>query len=264
MTASVAQAQETEKKSKDRSPAFPFISLRAAIDRAKEFYKEERRSAAPVSVAVKHWGYKEKSSGGIQTIAALKYFGLLSDTGSGDTRKVQLSDLGLRIVMDERTVSLERDALIKKAALLPKIYARLWNQWQTNIPSEETVRHHLRVDLKFSDTTVDTFIRGYKDTISFAKLTDSDTLSLSEGEGPLENEEQNMQNQQVTPIPGTQQSTRPLPQGKPVGASIPVTKNCSVSILATGEVTQKGLEQLISYINLIKGSFPEDESGAAN
>jgi len=264
MAASVAQAQENGKKNKDRSPAFPFISLKTAIDRANEFRKQEGRAAAPVSVAVKHWGYKAKSSGGIQTIAALKYFGLLIDTGSGDSRKVQLSDLGLRIVLDERTVSPERDALIKKAALMPKIYARLWNQWHTAFPSPDNFRHHLRVDLKFSDTTVDSFIRGYKDTISFAKLGDSDILPSSEGEVPLENEEQDMQNQQVTPISGTQQPARPLPSGKPVGASIPVTKNCSVSILATGEVTQKGLEQLISYINLIKGSFPEDESGAAN
>jgi hypothetical protein len=274
MTASVAQAQENGKKSKDRSPAYPFISLKTAIDRAKEFHKEETRAAAPVSVAVKHWGYGEKSSGGIQTIAALKSYGLLADTGSGAGRKVQLSDLGLRIVMDERTVSPDRDILIKRAALMPKIHAKLWKQYGTSLPSEENLRYQLRVEMKFNDNAVGDFIREYRDTISFAKLSDSDTIPQVGGD--IENEtpdpgEQAMQNQQLTVAASTGQSgsasqvPKGLPlAGKPVGASIPVTKNCSVSILATGEVTQKGLDQLISYINLIKGSFPEDDSGAAN
>lgn len=181
MSASAVPARENDKKNKDRSPAFPFISLKIAIERAKELYKEEKRAPAPVTVAVKHWGYKEKSSGGIQTIAALKYYGLLTDSGTGESRKVQLSDTALRIVMDERTISPERDELIKRAALMPKIYARLWNQWGTAMPSEENVRHHLRVELKFSDSTVDSFIRGYKDTISFAKLTESDKVPSEDG-----------------------------------------------------------------------------------
>jgi hypothetical protein len=264
MSANVAQIQQPDKKTKERSPAYPFIGLKTAIERAREFWKEERRAPAPVSVAVKHWGYKEKSSGGIQTVAALKYYGLLLDTGSGDARKVQLTDLGLGIVMDERSVSPDRDNLIRQAALTPKIYLKLWRLWGTQYPSDENVRHYLRVELKFSDKVVSDFIRAYKDTIAFAKLSDSDTLLAGEGDETLDTEEQDMQNQQLTPVPGRVPEPLRVPMiGKPVGQSIPVTKNCSMSILATGEVTQKGLDQIISYINLIKGSFPEDESGAA-
>jgi hypothetical protein len=181
-TATVEEATPNdEKKNRDRSPAFPFIGLKAAIERATEFYREEKRNAAPVSVAVKHWGYGEKSSAGNQTIAALKYFGLLRDKGSGSNRRVQLTDLGLRIVMDERAISPERDALIKQAALKPKSYALLWGQWGTAMPSEENVRHYLRVDLKFGDSTVDSFIRGYKDTVAFAKLSESDKVQPEGG-----------------------------------------------------------------------------------
>lgn len=50
-----------------------------------------------------------------------------------------------------------------------------------------------------------------------------------------------------------------MPKGKQVGSAIPVTKNCSMSVIATGEVTQEGLEKLIQYLNLIKGSFPETD-----
>ena len=181
MSTNIVQPEDQNKGKNDRSPAYPFISLKTAIDRAKELYKEEKRTPAPVSVVVKHWGYKEKSSGGIQTVAALKYYGLLTDTGSGDGRKVQLSDAGLKIVMDERTVSPERDNLIKQAALKPKIYAKLWEMWGSTMPSEENVNYYLRVELKFADNVVPNFIRGYKDTISFAKLTESDKVLGEDG-----------------------------------------------------------------------------------
>jgi hypothetical protein len=178
----VPHSPNAEKKKKDRSPAYPAINLKTALARAAELYAKERRNATPVVVAVKDWGYAEKSSGGIQTIAALKSYGLLSDGGSGPTRKVQLSDLGLRIVMDERLESPERDLLIKKAAITPKIHAMLWKKYGASTVSEESLRHYLRLELKFNDNVVNDFIRIYKDTISFAKLSDSDIVG-PEGEG---------------------------------------------------------------------------------
>ena len=69
-----------------------------------------------------------------------------------------------------------------------------------------------------------------------------------------------LQDQSVEPKQQPLGQPKVIPGAKPVGASIPVTKHCSMSIMAVGDVTQKGLEQLISYLNLIKGSFPEDET----
>jgi GTP cyclohydrolase I len=51
---------------------------------------------------------------------------------------------------------------------------------------------------------------------------------------------------------------------EPVGSSIPVSKNCVMSITATGEVTQEGIKKLVEYLNLIKGSFPEAEDQKPN
>jgi hypothetical protein len=167
----------TSKGTRDRSPAYPFIGLRDALERLRQFHKIERKNAAYVHVAVSHWGYKQKSSGGIQTIAALKAFGLLHDIGGGKERKVQLSDLGLRIVQDERPESPERDQLIKKAALMPKIHATLWNKYHAEPPSSDNLKHELKVDFGFNPNVVDDFIKEYRDTISYARLGESDTVS---------------------------------------------------------------------------------------
>ena len=49
---------------KVRSPSFPFIGLREALDRARAFYEAEQRNAARPETAAAHWGYSPKSSGG--------------------------------------------------------------------------------------------------------------------------------------------------------------------------------------------------------
>src|SRR4051812_5063904 len=97
--------QAADGKKRLRSPAYPFISLKAAVERARIFYDKEKRNSANVQVAVKHWDYKAKSSGGVQTVAALKAFGLMKDIGTGDARQVQLTELGLRIILDTRVDS---------------------------------------------------------------------------------------------------------------------------------------------------------------
>ena len=167
----------TIKAGRERSPAYPFIGLGEALERARQFHKIERKNSAPVQVAVKHWGYKEKSSGGLQTIAALKTFGLMEDVGSGKERKVKLSDFGLQIVQDERLESPERDNLIKRAALMPKIHSTLWNKYRAELPSPDNLAHELKTVYKFNPSVIANFVDEYKDTISFARLSDSDMVS---------------------------------------------------------------------------------------
>ncbi len=174
----IESVQNDPKKSpRLRSPAYPGINLETAIKKAKEFYSQERRSSANVKVAVQNWGFKPTSGGGYVVIAALKSFGLITEQGSGDSRTIQLSDLALRILLDERIDSPDREAAIKKAALSPKIHAQLWGKYGANNPSDGNLRHYLLFDLKFNENTVDDFIREYKDTIEFAKLNSSDILS---------------------------------------------------------------------------------------
>ena len=124
-----APMSEAESKKKVRSPSFPFIGLREALDRARAFYEAEQRNAARPETAAAHWGYSPKSSGGKQTIAALRAFGLLD----GDSL-VKLSGRALRIVLDERSGSEERERLLQQAALMPPIHARLWERYGAELP----------------------------------------------------------------------------------------------------------------------------------
>ncbi len=173
---------DSEKKKRMRSPAYPYVNLETAIKRAKEFYDREGRNAANVRVAVKHWGYEEKSSSGLQTAAALISFGLLRDEGTGDKRKVQLTPTAIRILLDADPNSKEKVEAIKTSALAPKIHQELWKKWGSAQPSDLSMKNALTFEWNppFNENSVDGFIREYRDTISFAKLTESDTMSVEE------------------------------------------------------------------------------------
>ncbi len=175
-----------------RSPKAPFIDLETAIQRAETFYEAEKRNSASIPVAMEKWGYKDESSGGFQTISTLKEFGLMEDTGNKDARRVKLTDRALRIILDKREDSGERDQLIKESALLPKTYSTLWQMYHGDLPSDSNLRHYLMFDYHppFNENAVDSFITQFKATVAFAKLNSSDTISLGredkkdEREGP--------------------------------------------------------------------------------
>jgi hypothetical protein len=160
-----ASMSEAESKKKVRSPSFPFIGLREALDRARAFYEAEQRNAARPETAAAHWGYSPKSSGGKQTIAALRAFGLLE----GDSL-VKLSGRALRIVLDERGGSEERERLLQQAALMPPIHARLWERYGAELPSAQTLRLWLILDEGFNENSVDDFLTEYRETLEYARL----------------------------------------------------------------------------------------------
>ncbi|MBV9759829.1 MAG: hypothetical protein JO340_04625 [Acidobacteriaceae bacterium] len=175
---------EPAKSRKLRSPGYPSIDLGTALKRAETFYDKERRNSAPLRIAAQHWGTTEKSSTGLLTVAAMKSFGLLIEAEGAD-RRLQLSELALRIVLDKRDPSPERDAAIKRAALMPKLHQMLWSKYGTNLPSGSNLAHELVFDWRFNENSVQDFIREYKATINFAKLGESDKLSGEENDNAV-------------------------------------------------------------------------------
>jgi len=164
------------KAKRQRSPAYPGINLQNAIKRATEFYDAERRNPASYKAAVSHWGYSEKSSGALVTAAALKSFGLLDELESSVGRTFRLSTLGLKIVADKRPESPERDAAIREAALKPKIHAEIWRKYNGRLPSDAELQFRLENEWHFNTNSIGPFIMLLRETIAFAKLTESDKI----------------------------------------------------------------------------------------
>lgn len=231
---------------KHRSPAYPSISLKDAIERARIFFKKEGKHEAILETAAVHWGYSPTSSSKLSTAAALKSFGLLQEKGGG---MVQLTPLGLAIVQDERLISPERDAAIKQAALLPKIISELWGKYGVELPSHDTLTHYLKVDRGFNPKSVNDVIRVYKETVSYAGLG---VRSNDDGTVAVESSEEKDMNQ-VQSGTATENSARPpvLPDvsGEEI-ANIRVSRDCTIRLIATGPYSKKSIEALLAQLKL--------------
>ena len=159
-----------QKRSRTRSPAYPYIPLPAALEKAAVLWQVEGRHAAAVNVAMQHWGYKEDSSTGYSCVAALKKFGLVDHEGMGDNRQVRLSGLALSILLDKNPDSPERRDALRAAALGPRIHAELWERYGSELPSDQSLKRFLVVERAFNETAVDELLDEYKATMAFAGL----------------------------------------------------------------------------------------------
>ena len=164
------------KKARDRSPSFPFIDLEFAIERARQFYTEEKRGAAPYARAAMHWRYSPSSSGALQTAAALKSYGLMSDAGQ---KRLQLTDLALRILLDVRPDSAERKAYIRQAAMTPAGANDVYSKWPEELPSEATLNHYLVLERKFNQLSAVKAAKILQQNQSFAGVIGLDKSSES-------------------------------------------------------------------------------------
>lgn len=161
---------QKNKSKRSRSPSYPVCDLKTAIEKTKEFYSVEGFNDAIIDVAVQCWGFNSGSGSGYRMIAALLNYGLFEDEGSGKNRKVRLTELGKEIVIDEREDSKERIEAIRKAALNPPIYRKLYEKWGISLPSDANMKFFLIKELGFNNKKVERFIKDFRSTIEFAKF----------------------------------------------------------------------------------------------
>lgn len=197
-------------ETREPPPRYPFIPLRKAIDRARDLWGAIGDHAAISSDVVKVWGYSEKASGGIQTIAALRYYGLIASLASGHVRKLKFSDRGRNYFLDERP---EKHAEAHKFfALQPKAMSALWENWKAAPPAEPIARSALKVDYGYSENNARELLAIYLDNIQFAGLANSDKIPANgEAYGDAVEEEP------VEAVSRTHQSDAMPPPRKPTG-----------------------------------------------
>jgi hypothetical protein len=112
-----------------------------------------------------------KSSGTIQTVAALISYGLLDDSGSGDARKFKVTDLGFKVLEDNRPGA--REAALKEAALKPRLIADYVERWAEGRPSDAICVSELRIEGGFTEDGAKLFLRVFDDAIAYAGVVET-------------------------------------------------------------------------------------------
>lgn len=188
MANDTATPSATKKPKTGRSPAYPFIPIDKALNQARALYQTEGKYAVPMASAFRAWGYGEKSSGGRQTLAALRYFGLIEVAGEGDSRQVKVSQEALRVLLDTREDDTERRALVRKMAMRPSIHQQIFLKYREGLPSDATVRHFLVFDHDYNEGAAQELLEEYKATATYAGLYqpsgDIDESQVEDGGDP--------------------------------------------------------------------------------
>jgi hypothetical protein len=154
-----------------RGPAYPYVNLERAIEKATIIAeKGAARQKMPPETFYKLWGMGAKSSASRQTMAALNYYDLVEYVGRGSDRKVQLTELALRIVLDKQPNSAARRDAIQKAALEPPIFRELHDRYAPFLPDDVVIETFLKLERAFSDDAALVTIKHFRDTMSYAGL----------------------------------------------------------------------------------------------
>lgn len=245
-------------KTKDRSPSFPFISLSAAAARLEAFEAKFGRHPAPASKAGLAWSMKESSSQALQTLAALKAFGMLDYHGSNAARMAYITDEG-RAYLRASGDAAKRDVL-KRLALKPKVLAQYWQDWKADRPIDDICIDQLILKGAFTHSAARTFLRVYDETMSYAGLSDFDSVApvtqTAEGGG----EDRGRDNASPSNLPrslGLKGKGALLVEGERILQDGILSREATYRIVVSGKIGAREIERLISKLELDKEILTE-------
>ncbi len=271
MARGIEMAEESTGR-RHRSPAYPAVALDEALDRLMRLYGEQKRATVHLDAAYESIGYKTGSSSGARVIAALKSYGLVSDEGSGNARKVRITDSGYKLVVLDREDSDWLKA-VQAAALSPKLFRDLTDLWPDGLPSDSAIRNYLLLDLNFNPDAIAELIKDFRSTYELAKLarpirTENPEVDVHEShDDPMEG---SAGNSVVTPTGGPNPPSTAndrIVRGNPSipderltqTYTIPISGGKQATLQVPNPLSTKGLEMLKRYLELMGEAMVVEE-----
>lgn len=246
--------EEKIKKTRDRSPNFPFISLSKALERAKDMSDKHKRSEIPIRILHEVWKYQPMSAIFQQTIAALSSYGLIDVEGEKDMRRIRISDKGFRILEEHR----ERQKLLQESALEPKIHKAVWEKYNGDLPNDDILKDDLiwgeKFNFKFNKDSVDLFIENFRETIKFAKLIPSDIIEGHKDE-KLDKEKPSSNINQMVDNMLDKNNQLNNKERKIVDFPIPLSLDSAIILKSAFPMTEEDWKRMLDLLELYKAQL---------
>lgn len=161
-------ASKANRRPRGRSPAYPAVSLPKAVARAEQLWTSDKQYPTPVISLVRGWGYANVNGPAGLIVSAMRKFGLVTDEGSKEDRRVRLTDLAVKIINHPDAES--RQYAIRSAALQPPIHREMWDEFGADLPSDANLMWTLTTDRNFTETGAREFLKEYRETLDYAQL----------------------------------------------------------------------------------------------
>jgi hypothetical protein len=154
-----------------RSPSYPAVSLPDGLEDLRRVFSQIQHHPAPLEALGAALDMKPGGSALNGRLSALKKFGLLDEIEGtkGAHKSYRVTLLGKDLVLHGKE-SEEFRAAARQAALLPVIYAALWEHFGPVLPSNALLKTHLVRERNFNAHQVDGMIADFRATIEFAGL----------------------------------------------------------------------------------------------
>jgi len=173
------QAQQKEvSKVRHRSPNYPAVGLREAVERVGKLYAADGRAGAPPNLAAVHIGFKAAHGQAMSVLAALKRFGLVTES----SERIAPSQAAIEILnLPEKDA--RRLAALREAAIAPPIYRQLVDKHRaTGLPKRDVLEAELVAYQKFNPTAVKGFVSDFLDTLEYAGISVEDAVDSNSDE----------------------------------------------------------------------------------
>jgi len=240
-------------KKRIRSPNYPSLPLQKSLELVEALLKEHNRYFVVLEVAGKCWDISAKSSYIAQHIAALTAYGLIDSEGEKGSKKIKVSDLAFKILMDKRPDSEEREVLTKEAALKPNMFKKIYENYPTIFPAGATLDYELKTKYGFNPASVTDFIDIFKQTFDFAKVYKS--AIMGEEKIPIKEAEMLLTTDK-TPAKDSFQIKTLGNEMEIANYRVGSDVNIRITMSGQGVITQGSIDKLIKHLELDKESFP--------
>ena len=193
-----AQEKKERKARGKRSPGYPMMSLEEAIQRANILWDKDKNNPIPLKAVYEHLGYKTEGGYGGRVLAAMKHFGLIYEKQGDINLTDEAVDLAIHEASDEKYIE-----TIKKLALKPAIYERIFNDYNGNLPSDSTLKIKLIKDYEFNPDKVNSFLSDFRRTIEYARVDESNIVGekITHKETGMVSRDENKSREKFTPPP---------------------------------------------------------------
>ena len=256
---------------KGRSPKYPQLPLREAIERTAKVYRAERTHKVEREAVAKDLGYGGLNGASISLISTLKEYGLLQEDKEG-----------VRVTEDAVTIlrapegDPDKEEALRRAAFAPRVFSELSETYGDNLnelPAETALQYRLEKK-GFLERAASEVIRVYRDELELVSEEVPEYTAVD------------MDDQQVVEPPMRQSATdRPVSAptyeglvtpGIPHHGTIPMPnpqeqvaapttvlqfKPSEVSearIELRGDVTQEAIDTIVQLLNIQKRGFRKE------
>jgi hypothetical protein len=230
---------------KARSPGYPTIGLREAIEKVKLVYEKDYQNRIPRRVVAEHMGYQSLNGKSLGVLSAVSKFGLLEGRGEENC----VSDLALQIIAHAPGTP-ERSQAIADAASRPDLFADLDTRFPGGRASDAGIRSYL-MTRKFIPVAADMAIRAYRETKG---LVNEETGNYTGESVPEADQNETRSMPPAAEIahsrPHIPAASMPILGGEREYLRGPLTRDSGYRLMVSGEIGPRELGKIIKLLTL--------------